>query len=132
MIQITGEEEKVSVSDVIDRLRSPEVGAIVTFLGTVRGSSGREKVRCLEYEVYKEMALKELSTIEEETKDTYDVKDMAIIHRVGKLGVGEDVLLVGVAAAHRRDAFRACAHIVDELKRVVPIWKKEITDKGGR
>ena len=128
MIEIT--EKKISVSDVIDKMRSPEVGAIVAFLGTVRDLEGEEKVKYLEYEVYKDMALKKLSGIENGAKSTYDIKDVSIIHRIGRLGVGEDVLLVVVAAPHRKDAFRACAHIVDELKRVVPIWKKEVTDKG--
>jgi molybdopterin synthase catalytic subunit len=129
VIKIIGEEEKISITNAIDQLRSPDVGAIVTFLGTVRSFSGEEKVKYLELKVSKETALKKLSTIERETKDTYDIKDVTIIHRVRRLGVGEDVLLVGVAAARRKDAFSACAHIVDELKRVVP--EKEVTDRGG-
>jgi molybdopterin synthase catalytic subunit len=128
MIQLT--KEKISVKKVIDQMRSLQVGAVASFLGTVRASSNGEKLKYLQYETYEEMARKKLAEIEYEAKSSFAIKDVAIIHRVGKLGVGEGALLVVIGASYRKDAFLACEYIVDELKKRVPIWKKEITNKG--
>ncbi len=132
MIKITKEEIYGVEGELIDGLRESGVGGIVTFLGTVREFSGGERVKYLEYEAYEEMAEKELSKIEKEAKSKFEIKDTVIVHRLGRLEVGDDVMFVAVGAAHSKDAFLACEYIVDELKIRATIWKKEFTDKGER
>jgi molybdopterin synthase catalytic subunit len=110
--------------------KRPDVGAIVSFVGTVRGVSqdGSEPVQALDYEVYDEMALAKFQEVERAAKASYEIQDTLIIHRTARLAVSENIVLIAVAAAHRKPAFEACEYIIDELKKIVPIWKKEITD----
>ncbi|RLI86276.1 MAG: molybdenum cofactor biosynthesis protein MoaE [Archaeoglobales archaeon] len=128
MIRI--QREDFSVEEFVDLMRGRDVGAIVTFLGVVRGFSRGRNVFELEYEVYHEMALKTLEEIRKEAIERFNIKDVFIIHRFGRLKVGERIVLIVVGASHRKEAFEACSFCIDEIKRRVPIWKKEKTDVG--
>lgn len=109
---------------------SSSIGAVVTFLGTTRDISRGKKVARLDFERYPGMAEKKLSEIRERAIKDFGVIDVTIIHRVGTLPVGENIVLIAVAAGHRDEAFQACRFCIDELKRITPIWKKETTPEG--
>ena len=115
---------------LVQEVATDKDGAIVTFAGTVRGLNQGKKVLFLEYEAYPEMAAKMMQRIEDEIFDTWGIKNVAIQHRLGRLNVGETSVLVVVAAPHRDDAFAACQYAINRLKKIVPIWKKEIFEDG--
>ncbi len=130
MVEIT--ERPIAEQEAIDRLRLQIHGAVVTFAGTVRLYSEGKTVHHLEYEAYREMAEKKLQEVEEDVRRRWPaVEDLAIVHRVGRLAVGEASLVVSVAAQHRKQAFEACAYAVDLIKETVPIWKKEVWAEGA-
>lgn len=117
--------------DVIDHhaltemVRRDHCGAVVTFLGTVRDlTDGRETV-ALDYEAYPGMAEKKLTEIELDVRSRWPVGDIVMVHRVGRLTVGEVSVAVAVSCPHRAQAFEACRHAIDRLKELVPIWKRE-------
>ena len=126
------QREPFSLDREIELLKqsSPSIGGIVTFLGTTRDLSRGKSVSKLEFEHYPGMAEKKLSGIRERAIREYGVIDVTIIHRVGTLPVGENIVLIAVAAMHRDEAFRSCRFCINELKRVAPIWKKETTPDG--
>jgi len=124
--------EPFSLDAEIVRIKktSDSIGGIVTFLGTTRDISRGESVDKLEFEHYPGMAEKKLGEIRERAIREFGVIDATIIHRVGLLPVGENIVLIVVAAVHRDEAFAACRFCIDELKRITPIWKKETTREG--
>ena len=124
--------ETFSVDEEIARIKqsSRSVGGIVTFLGTTRDVSHGTGVEKLEFEHYPGMAERTLEEIRRRAIADHGAIDATIIHRVGCLPVGEDIVLVVVAAEHRDGAFAACRFCIDELKRITPIWKKETTQDG--
>ncbi len=126
MILIT--EDEFSVEEVVAGAKRPDAGAVVSFLGTVRDDG----IFGMEVEAYREVALEELEKIREEAMEELDLLSVDVIHRVGSLSVGEDIVLIVCTAAHRGEAFRGCEQIIDEIKRRVPIWKKEIRAAGDR
>jgi molybdopterin synthase catalytic subunit len=109
---------------------SPSIGAIVTFLGTTRDISRGKRVSKLEFEHYPGMAEKKLDEIRARAIREFGVIEVTIIHRTGVLPIGENIVLIAVAAGHRDEAFKACRFCIDELKRTTPIWKKETTPEG--
>jgi MoaD family protein len=131
-VRVRVQKEPFSLDREIDRLKqsSSEIGGIVTFLGTTRDLSRGKAVSRLEFEHYPGMAEKKLAEIRERAIREYGVIDVTILHRVGTLLVGENIVLIAVAAVHRDEAFRACRFCIDELKRIAPIWKKETTPDG--
>ena len=129
MIKITRED--FSLEEVVESLRRREAGAIVSFIGIVRGEYQGHKVERLEVEAYEEMALKDLEEIKRRALERFGVVDAVIVHRVGTLEVSENILLIAVASAHREEAFEACRFILEEVKRMVPIWKREHTTEGS-
>lgn len=124
--------EPFSVELEVERIKlsSCSIGGIVTFLGTTRDVSRGTSVKKLEFEHYPEMAEKKLAEIREQAIKDHGAIDATIIHRVGILPVGENIVLIVVAAEHRDAAFAACRFCIDELKRITPIWKKETTREG--
>ena len=112
------------------QVRQDSNGAVVTFLGTTRDSTDGRRVLHLEYEAYQPMADQKLAEIVEEMRDRWGIEDVAIAHRLGKLGVGNISLVVVVASPHRADTFAACQYSVDRIKQIVPIWKKEFFKNG--
>jgi molybdopterin synthase catalytic subunit len=119
------------VDAAIDAVRGPDTGGIVVFLGTVRDESRGKRVRNLEYEAYTEMAEAKMREIAIALERTHAPLRVAMHHRVGDLALGEIAVIVAAAAPHRDAAFVAARVAIDELKRVVPIWKKEYTDDGA-
>jgi molybdopterin synthase catalytic subunit len=113
-----------------EQVRSPHCGAVVTFLGTVRDLTGEYVTAFLDYEAYAPMAEKKLAEIEAEVRKRWPVGDVAMVHRLGRLGVGEVSVAVAVSCPHRAEAFDACRFAVDTLKELVPIWKRENAPDG--
>ncbi|QJW96142.1 molybdenum cofactor biosynthesis protein MoaE [Frigoriglobus tundricola] len=113
-----------------DAVRSPHCGAVVLFLGTVRDLTGEQVTVFLDYDAYAPMAEKKLAEIEADVRRKWPVGEIAMVHRLGRLGVGEVSVAVAVSCPHRGDAFNACRFAIDTLKELVPIWKKENAPDG--
>lgn len=126
MIKIT--EEDFKIDELIGKAKHPDAGAVVTFLGIVRDDG----IVGMEIEAYTKRARQELGRIRDEAIDRFDLTSLDIIHRTGKLAVSDNILLIVCGAPHRKDAFAACEYVIDELKERVPIWKKELSEGGGR
>lgn len=122
-------DKELSLDTCLRAVQHAGAGAVVTFLGVVRNNSRGKTVNYLEYDVYKPMAEKKLREIGEEIDKRWDVK-CAILHRVGRLEIGEASVVIAVAAPHRADAFDACRYAIERIKEIVPIWKKEFADSG--
>jgi molybdopterin synthase catalytic subunit len=126
MIKITHDD--FDINAMISQAKTHKMGALVTFLGTVRDDG----IDMLQFEVYEEVAISELETIRDEAFEKFDIESVDVIHRVGELTVGENILLIIVGAGHRKEAFDACEYILERIKESVPIWKKEISESGNR
>ena len=122
--------EPLDVRQVHGLVKSPTDGAVVTFDGIVRNNFGGRAVRYLEYEAYAAMAEKKMAEIAEEMRNKFAVGDIAMVHRIGRLEIGESSILIAVAAPHRQPAFEACAYGMDRVKEEVPVWKKEFFADG--
>jgi molybdopterin synthase catalytic subunit len=120
----------IDAAAVTERVRSSMAGAVCTFLGTVRELTGGRRTVSLSYEAYPEMALKKLAELEDEARRRWPIIDLVLVHRVGDLALGEISVAVAVSCPHRHQAFEACRWLIDTLKEVVPIWKKEIWADG--
>ena len=114
------------------QVRQDANGAVVTFLGTTRDSFKGKRVIKLEYEAFEEMALKKLDEVRREIQAQFGVEDIAIAHRIGTVPIGQISLIIAVASPHREKAFIACHKAVDQIKAIVPIWKKEVFEDGSR
>ena len=128
MIEIT--RQPLNPEEITARVRKETNGAVVTFLGTTRLFAEDKKVVRLDYEAYEEMALKEMEKIRQEIQDEWHLEDVAIVHRIGRVDIGEISLVIAVASPHRKEAFQACHEAVDRLKERAPIWKKEVFEDG--
>ncbi len=128
LIEIT--HEPLDPEAITARVRKPSNGAVLTFLGTTRAQTADREVLHLEYEAYEPMARDKLSEIASEMRERWDVEDVAISHRLGRLEIEDISLVVAVASPHRKDAFEASQYSVDRIKEVVPIWKKEYFEGG--
>lgn len=122
--------EPLQLQDVRQAVARPEAGAIVTFEGVVRDHTDDRDVEALEYECYAEMALEKLVETADRAHEQWETVEAAIHHRYGHLEVGESAVAIAVASPHRGPAFEACEFVIDRLKEVVPIWKKEIGPDG--
>ena len=110
--------------------KSKRTGATVTFLGTARDFSKGQNILKLDFHTYSGMAEKELAKLERTAKSKFDILDCLVIHRTGEIKINENIVLVIVTSMHREAAFKACQWMIDELKRSVPIWKKEFASSG--
>lgn len=113
------------------REAAARAGGVVLFLGTVRGETRGRQVRRLEYEAFEAMALDELEAVAAAARRRHAIQEIHIVHRVGTLEVGEVAVAILVRAAHRQAAFDACSGAIDQLKKTVPIWKKEFFEDGA-
>jgi molybdopterin synthase catalytic subunit/molybdopterin converting factor small subunit len=120
----------LSLDAVVDEVRSDEAGAIATFTGTTRVHSRGRTVTHLDYEAYQGMAEDVMAQIADELRRRYELCDVAIHHRVGRVGIGEPSVVIAVSAPHRQDALAACKDAIDALKETVPLWKKEVYEGG--
>lgn len=125
MVRLT--QEPIDFAAVTEAVRSPHCGAVALFLGTVRDITGDEITEYLDYEAYPPMAEKKMAAIEAEARSRWTLGEVALVHRTGRLGVGEISVAVAVSAPHRAEAFEACRFAIDTLKQVVPIWKKDVS-----
>jgi molybdopterin synthase catalytic subunit len=124
------QEEAIKIQDFLGK-ENGESGAVVTFTGVVRRFEGEKELSALYYEAQEIIAKEELGKILDEAKQIYKIEDALAIHRIGTLIPGEISLFVKVTSSHRKEGFEACQYIVDELKKRVPIWKKDIYKDGS-
>jgi molybdopterin synthase catalytic subunit len=123
-------DTKVALDDVVREVASEEAGAIATFSGTARRHSRGRTVDYLDYEAYEGMAEQMMEKLAGDLKERYEIHDIAIHHRVGRVELGEPSVVIAVSAAHRKDALAACKDAIDILKVDVPLWKKEVYEGG--
>jgi molybdopterin synthase catalytic subunit len=128
MIRLT--REAIDHHALTELVRRPGCGAVVTFLGTVRDLTDGRVTVALDYEAYPGMAEKKMAEIEAEARGRWPVADMVMVHRLGRVEVGEVSVAVAVSCPHRDQAFEACRYAIDRLKELVPIWKKENWSDG--
>lgn len=128
MIQLS--QNKIDIDKVIQEVASDQAGAIDVFIGTVRNQTKNKKVLRLEFEAYESMAIKELERIQDRAFEKWPILKMAIVHAIGVLEIGAVPVVIAVSTPHRKDAFEACHYVIDELKKTVPIWKKEFFEDG--
>lgn len=123
MIELT--HQPIDATAVIERVSSPLAGAVVLFLGTTREWTGPRQTASLDYECYPEMARAKLAELESEARRRWPLVECVVVHRLGHLELGEASVAVAVSSAHRQAAFEAGEWLIDTLKQVAPIWKKE-------
>lgn len=122
--------EPIDIAGLVGAVGDPAAGAIATFIGTTRNHNDGRNVVALDYDAYPEMAEKELRRIGADAARNWKIARMAITHRVGPVAIGEASVVIAVSSAHRDDAFQACRFAIEEIKKTVPIWKKEIYEGG--
>ena len=128
MFEITS--EPLQPGPLIEAVRRDEAGAVALFYGNVRNENMGRNVLWLEYDVYPEMAIKKMREVADEVRAKFPIAGIGILHRTGRLEIGETSLLVAVSSGHRKEAFEACHFAVDRIKQVVPVWKKEVFEGG--
>lgn len=121
----------IETEQILERLKHGEDGAALVFEGVVRSQTRGRRTLYLDYEAYEEMALQEMEALAVNALEDFQIRDVALVHRLGRLEIGETSVLVAVASAHRAAAFEACRWLIDTLKRKVPIWKKEYFEDGS-
>jgi molybdopterin synthase catalytic subunit/molybdopterin converting factor small subunit len=127
---VTVTDDEISLDAVLKSARRNDCGAVVLFLGTVRDSFQGMTVSGMEYEAHKVLAEHSMRDIVDEVRVRWPVKAVKVVHRVGRLGLGDVSVAVAVAAPHRPAAFEAARHVIDRLKEITPIWKREFTEDG--
>jgi molybdopterin synthase catalytic subunit len=128
MFRVT--DKPINLQELVDFVTDPEAGAVATFIGTTRNNNEGRKVIALDYEAYPEMAEKELARLGQEASKKWPICRMAIVHRLGPVQITEPSVIIAVSAAHREAAFAACRFAIEEIKKTVPIWKKEVYEGG--
>ena len=123
--------EPIESAKIVAQIRRPEDGAVAVFEGIVRNHSRNRRTLYLEYEAYEGMALRQLEQLAEGALVQFAIREVAVVHRLGRLKIGETSVLIVVASAHRGAAFDACRWLIDTLKKSVPIWKKEYFEDGA-
>jgi MoaE-MoaD fusion protein len=123
--------EAIETASVLKNIKRPEDGATAVFEGIVRNHTRGRRTLYLEYEAYEEMALRQMEDLAGRALADFKIRDLAIVHRLGRLEIGETSVLIVVVSAHRAAAFDACRWLIDTLKRTVPIWKKEHFEDGA-
>jgi molybdopterin synthase catalytic subunit len=121
----------IPTADLVRQLKLSEDGAVVIFEGIVRNNSRGHRTLYLEYEGYEPMAMRKLEEIGQEARRKFEIDHLGIVHRLGRLEIGETSVAIIVTAAHRHAAFEACQFAIDRLKQIVPIWKKEFFESGA-
>ena len=124
-------DDAIDADAIVRAIKAGSDGAVCVFDGIVRDNTRGRKTLYLDYEAYREMALAQMRKLAEEGVAKFGVRDVAMVHRLGRLGVGETSVLIAVASAHRAQAFEACRWLIDTLKKTVPIWKRETFVDGA-
>lgn len=130
MIDIRVTADVLDVAASYSRVMSPASGGTNLFVGSVRSRTDGRNVQCLQFETYEKMAVTEMRKIAEAASQKWPVHHILVHHRIGRLEIGEIPVVIAVSAAHRLGAIKASHYIIDELKAVVPIWKKEVFEDG--
>jgi molybdopterin synthase catalytic subunit len=120
----------IDLQELVRFVTDPEAGAIATFIGTTRNNNDGRTVIALDYDGYVQMAEKELARIGEDVKKRWQICRMAIVHRLGPVQITEASVVIAVSSGHRDAAFAACRFAIEEIKKTVPIWKKEVFEGG--
>lgn len=128
MFEIT--DQPLILDPLVEVVSRPSSGAIAAFLGVVRERTRGRQVLYLEYEAYREMAIPKMREIGDEIRRKWQVDEIAMVHRIGHLEIGESSVAIAISAPHRQQALEACAYAIDRLKEIVPIWKKEVWTDG--
>ena len=128
MFRVT--DKPIHLQELLDFVTDPEAGAVATFIGTTRNNNEGRKVIALDYEAYPEMAEKQLARLGQKASQKWQICRMAIVHRLGPVQITEPSVIIAVSAAHREAAFAACRFAIEEIKKTVPIWKKEVYEGG--
>ena len=128
MFKVT--DQPIDLSELVRYVADAEAGAIVPFIGTTRNNNEGRKVIALDYEAYPEMAEKELARIGADANKQWPLCRMAIVHRLGPVQIGDASVIIAVSSAHRDAAFAASRFAIEEIKKTVPIWKKEVFEGG--
>lgn len=128
MFRVT--DKPIDLDELVRYVTDPAAGAIVPFIGTTRDNNEGRKVIALDYEAYPEMAEKELARIGADAAKRWPICKMAIVHRLGPVQIGEASVIIAVSSAHRDAAFAASRFAIEEIKKTVPIWKKEVFEGG--
>jgi len=123
--------DQIDLNEAYSYLNSPDAGAINFFVGTVRNHAHSKAVIRLAFEAYEPMALKEMEKLAAQANENWTLSKLLIHHVVGEKAIGEPVVAIGVASSHRQAAFEASRFLIDELKKTVPIWKKEFYEDGS-
>lgn len=124
-------DQAIAADEIVAAMKAGADGAVCVFDGIVRDNTRGRKTLYLDYEAYREMALKQMQELADEAVAKFGVREVALVHRLGRLHVGETSVLIVVASAHRGAAFDACRWLIDTLKKTVPIWKKEQFEDGA-
>jgi molybdopterin synthase catalytic subunit len=122
--------EPIDAQELIRAVQTPADGAVCVFYGVVREDSRDRKVRYLEYDAYPEMAEKKMWEILDEVRARWPAQRAAIVHRIGRLAIGDASVVIAVGSPHRGESFEACRYVIDRVKQEVPIWKKEVFTDG--
>jgi len=130
-MQVAITRERIDATALTEQLKGGADGAVCSFDGIVRDNTRGRRTLHLDYEAYEEMALDQMRGLAAEAIAKFGVRDVALVHRLGRLMVGETSVLIVVASAHRGMAFEACRWLIDTLKKMVPIWKKEQFEDGA-
>ena len=128
MFRVT--HEAIDLNELVRYVTNPEAGAIATFIGTTRNNNEGRRVIALDYEAYPEMAEKELARIGDDARKQWPISRMTIVHRLGPVQIGQASVIIAVSSAHRDAAFAASRFAIEEIKKTVPIWKKEVFEGG--
>ncbi|PSR56600.1 molybdenum cofactor biosynthesis protein MoaE [Adhaeribacter arboris] len=128
MIALT--DQQINTEEIIAAVQADGAGAINVFIGTVRNNTQKKTVVHLEFEAYESMAVKKMQELADMASARWPVQKVAIVHRTGVLPIGEAAVVIAVSTPHRKASFEACEFIIDTLKEIVPIWKKEIFEDG--
>ena len=123
--------QRIDTAGLAERMKRAADGAVVVFEGIVRNNSRGRRTLYLDYEAYEEMARKQLEELVAQALEKYKVRDVAVVHRLGRMQIGETSVAIVVSSAHRAEAFDACRWMIDTLKKTVPIWKKEHFEDGA-
>ena len=123
--------QSIAVREIAEKFKHPEDGAAVVFEGVVRNHTRGRRTLYLDYEAYEGMALRQMEALAVQALEQFAVRDVALVHRLGRIEIGETSVLIVVASAHRAAAFDACRFLIDTLKRTVPVWKKEYFADGA-
>jgi molybdopterin synthase catalytic subunit len=123
--------DPIETQQIADSIKAPQDGAVAIFEGIVRDNSRGRRTLYLDYEAYESMAINEMQRLAQAALERFAIRDVRLVHRLGRLAIGEASVLIVVASAHRGAAFEACRWLIDTLKKTVPIWKKEYFEDGA-